>query len=322
MSKLIADLSLDLDNQWAYMRTHGDAGWESFPSYLPFVVPHILRIFDRLNLKVTVFVVGRDASLEENHNCLRSIVAAGHEVGNHSFDHQPWLQRYSSVELIAEFEQAEAALQQISDQKVVGFRGPGFTLSAEILELLSQRGYLYDGSTFPTFLGPAARAYYMMRSSFSKQEKEDRAELFGTLSAGFQSLKPYWWQTKTGRVMEFPVSTIPIVRMPFHFSYICYLAQFSERLAATYFRLALTVCWMTRTSPSLLLHPLDFLGGNEVPELNFFPGMRLAGEVKRRFSERMLLLYASRFEVLTMGERFGRLANQKMKIRRYGDPSR
>ncbi len=31
MRKPIASLSLDLDNKWSYMKTHGDAGWESFP---------------------------------------------------------------------------------------------------------------------------------------------------------------------------------------------------------------------------------------------------------------------------------------------------
>ena len=35
----VASISLDLDNQWSYMKTHGDPGWESFPSYLDAFVP-------------------------------------------------------------------------------------------------------------------------------------------------------------------------------------------------------------------------------------------------------------------------------------------
>ena len=31
MTKPIASLSLDLDNKWSYLKTHGDAGWDSFP---------------------------------------------------------------------------------------------------------------------------------------------------------------------------------------------------------------------------------------------------------------------------------------------------
>ena len=37
-----ASLSLDLDNQWSYMKTHGDPAWESLPSYLDVVVPRAL----------------------------------------------------------------------------------------------------------------------------------------------------------------------------------------------------------------------------------------------------------------------------------------
>ena len=51
-----------------------------------------------------------------------------------------------------------------------GFRGPGFSLSAATLRVLERRGYIYDASTFPTFLGPLARAYYFMTAKLSKEE--------------------------------------------------------------------------------------------------------------------------------------------------------
>lgn len=317
MPLLVADVSLDLDNLWAYLRTHGDPAWQTFPSYLPTVVPKILEILARVDLTATVFVVGQDAALSENHDALRQIVAAGHEIGNHSFNHEPWLQRYSTDELLQEFERTEAALAEITDQAIVGFRGPGFSLSEDVLELLCKRGYQFDGSTFPTFLGPLARTYYLMTSSFTSAEKEDRGEMFGSLSDGLRSLKPYWWSTASGRVLEMPVSTIPILRAPFHFSYLGYLAQFSPRLAEFYFRFALRMCRLTRTSPSLLLHPLDFLGGDEVPQLSFFPGMKRSGDEKRAFSERMLQIYAHQFQVLPMGKRAEQIAAITTKTRRY-----
>ena len=37
--KLLASISLDLDDQWSYMKVHGDEGWETFPSYLDVVLP-------------------------------------------------------------------------------------------------------------------------------------------------------------------------------------------------------------------------------------------------------------------------------------------
>ena len=113
---MLSSLSLDLDNQWSYMKTHGDAGWESFPSYLDTVIPRFLEQFADLGLTTTVFVVGQDAALEKNAAALASIAAAGHEIGNHSFHHEPWLHRYSREQLECELERAELAIEQLKLQ--------------------------------------------------------------------------------------------------------------------------------------------------------------------------------------------------------------
>ena len=97
--KPTASLSLDLDNKWSYMKTHGDAGWESYPSYLDVVVPRFIDFLAARDLKITVFVVGQDAALERNHDALRLIPDHGHEVGNHSFHHEPWLHLYSEQKI-------------------------------------------------------------------------------------------------------------------------------------------------------------------------------------------------------------------------------
>ena len=89
MSKPIASLSLDLDNKWSYMKTHGDPGWEEYPSYLDVVVPRFIEFFEKRDQKMTVFIVGQDASRDKNREALASISAAGHEIGNHSFNHEP-----------------------------------------------------------------------------------------------------------------------------------------------------------------------------------------------------------------------------------------
>jgi peptidoglycan-N-acetylglucosamine deacetylase len=144
--KPIASLSLDLDNQWSYMKTHGDAGWESFPSYLDIVVPRALEFLKERDLNITFFIVGQDAALDKNRDALSSIAAAGHEIGNHSFNHEPWLHLYSKDELVEEFERSEAAIFDATGRRTVGFRGPGFSLSETVLEVLGERGYEYDCS--------------------------------------------------------------------------------------------------------------------------------------------------------------------------------
>src|SRR5215470_18491631 len=102
----IASLSLDLDNQWAYLKVHGDAGWEKFPSYLDLVVPRVLEVLADRNIRITFFIVGQDAALEKNHAALKLIAAAGHEIGNHSFSHEPWFPLYNSARVESEIVRA------------------------------------------------------------------------------------------------------------------------------------------------------------------------------------------------------------------------
>lgn len=280
MTKPIASLSLDLDNKWSYMKTHGDAGWDQYPTYLDLVVPRFLKTLHQRDLNMTVFIVGQDAAREENFEALASISAAGHEIGNHSFNHEPWLHMYSHQELVRELATTEEHLERVTGQCPIGFRGPGFSFTEELLQILVCRGYKYDGSTFPTFLGPLARLYYFMSTKLDKEQRQERKELFGRFSEGFRPLRPFPWKFPEGELTEIPVTTMPIFKTPIHASYILYLAQFSVATAKAYWKMAITMCRMTGTAPSLLLHPLDFMGCDDDNDLNFFPAMGRPSEPK------------------------------------------
>ena len=298
----IASVSLDLDNLWSYLKTHGDPDWEARPTYLPRFVPLALEALDELDLTITVFIVGVDAAQAENADALAAISRAGHEIGNHSYEHEPWLHRYSREELERELAQAEEAIEAATGQRPRGFRGPGFSWSVELLSILEERGYDYDASTFPTFLGPLARAYYFWTARLTKAQREDRHALFGTMREGFRPLAPYHWQLNGGRtLLEIPVTTAPILRTPFHLSYLLYLSRWSEGLAVAYLRSVVTLCRATGLAPSFLLHPLDLLGAEDAPALRFFPGMDLSGERKAQVFSRMLRLLGRHFDIVTMG---------------------
>jgi peptidoglycan-N-acetylglucosamine deacetylase len=310
-----ASLSLDLDNLWSYMKTHGDAGWETYPSYLDLVVPRVLRMMEWHGLRITVFVVGQDAAMEGNRKALAAIPHAGHEVGNHSFRHEPWLHLYSRAEIAEEIERAEDAIAQATGVRPNAFRGPGYSLSEDVLEVLAARGYAYDCSTFPTFVGPLARAYYFMTAKLAAEERDQRKILFGGLRDGLRPLVPYDWQLGDRRLLEIPVTTMPVLRAPFHFSYLHWLATFSEGLADAYLRLALFACRLRGLEPSLLLHPLDFVGKDDLDALAFFPGMSQTATAKLNRMERWLSIFAAQYEVLPMGEHAARLREGRVRVR-------
>lgn len=301
--KPIASLSLDLDNKWSYMKTHGDAGWESYPSYLDVCVPRVLEFLGERELGITFFVVGQDAALERNREALGRIAAAGHEIGNHSFRHEPWLHLYTKEELREEFERTEEALEEATGRRPEGFRGPGYSLSPAVLEVLAERGYAYDCSTLPTYIAPLARAYYFFRSpEMSDAEREKRKRLFGRFSDGFQPLKPYEWRIGDTSLVEIPVTTLPGLKTPVHVSYLLYLATFSKALARNYWKTALRLCRLTGVEPSLLLHPLDFLSAADAPELEFFPAMKMSLVEKLEFVGWVLDAYAGSFTVVDLRE--------------------
>ncbi|HEX8735837.1 MAG TPA: polysaccharide deacetylase family protein [Pyrinomonadaceae bacterium] len=313
--KPIASLSLDLDNKWSYMKTHGDAGWERLPSYLDACVPRVLRFLKERNLNITFFIVGQDAALDKNTEAIAQIAAENHEIGNHSFRHEPWLHLYTKQELIDEFERTEAALEKVTGQMPKGFRGPGYSLSPTVLEVLSERGYEYDCSTLPTYIAPLARAYYFFKSpEMSDEEREKRKKLFGKFTDGFQSLKPYRWQIGEKSLVEIPVTTLPVFKTPIHASYVIYLSTFSKPLARTYWKTALDMCRLSGTEPSLLLHPLDFLSGEDAPELKFFPAMNLPAEEKLEFLSEILEAFTAKFEVVNMRRHAREAAKKNLRI--------
>lgn len=310
-NKPIASLSLDLDNEWSYLKVHGETTWQSFPSYLDRVVPRVLEFMKTRNLELTFFIVGQDAALEKNHAALASISAAGHEIGNHSFSHEPWLHLYKDEDIDKELSETEEVLQRVTGFKPIGFRGPGFSVSEAVLRILKKRGYLYDASTFPTFLGPLARAYYFMTANLSKDEKKERKLLFGAFSEGLRPLKPYLWNLRTEELLEIPVTTMPLFKIPIHASYLLYLASYSEPLARFYWKTTLKLCRLSGVGVSLLLHPLDFLGADDTQSLSFFPAMQVRSEVKLQRMDFILCEMMKHFEVIPMQRHAELLLEQK-----------
>jgi peptidoglycan-N-acetylglucosamine deacetylase len=313
-TKPVASLSLDLDNLWSYLKTHGDPGWDAYPSYLEILVPLVLDLLDRHGLKITFFIVGRDLENPANVPVLREIVARGHELGNHSFNHEPWMQEYDEARVLEEIRTTHDRLVQELGAAPVGFRGPGFCYSATMLNVLAQMGYRFDASTLPSVLGPIARLYYFASSSMSRGERETRKGLFGKFSDGFQPLRPFQWDTANGPLLEIPVTTVPIFRTPFHLSYLLWLSRYSRLASRAYLELALRLCSLSGFGPSFLLHPLDFLGREDAPRLHFFPGMDLSREYKVDFFESVLFRLKRAYDVVPMSEHASRINRREPGI--------
>ena len=101
---------------------------------------------------------------------------------------------------------------------------------------------------------------------------------------------------------------MPLLRTPFHLSYILYLSSYSPALARCYLRIATWLCRISGVHPSFLLHPLDFASPEDATELAFFPGMRLSLAHKMEIVGSAIQILHKSFEILPLGMHVHRAA--------------
>lgn len=81
----------------------------------------VLAILDELDVPATFFVTGREVT--ENPDEARAIVAAGHELGNHTYSHPRMvLKSYGTIR--SEVEETDAAIRAIGYEGPIHFRPP------------------------------------------------------------------------------------------------------------------------------------------------------------------------------------------------------
>lgn len=181
-----------------------------------------LEAFDRFlepyGIKATLFMVGNDFRHEANHDAIRAMAAAGHEIANHSLTHAQGFRLLSTAEQEAEIAGMEELCLEVTGRRPVGFRSPGWNMSDGAAAILQRRGYLYDSSVHPTVLMPLLK--FLHWKSMSSRSGGDRTTM-GHLHYMLAPTSPYRCGTDGlgrrgwGGLLEFPVTVTPALRLPF-----------------------------------------------------------------------------------------------------------
>jgi peptidoglycan-N-acetylglucosamine deacetylase len=219
----LVSLTVDLDELDCYHAIHGLEGAEAAAPIYDRGVPRFAELFAAAGVRGTFFVVGRDAQRPERAVRLRELAGQRHELANHSLSHFYDLVRRPPSVLVAEVSGGRAAIQDAVGLPAVGFRAPGYTLSAELIEVLGDLEVAYDSSVLPSPPYFVARSAAILLKALRGRRSRS---LFGGFEMSLASRRPYHvsWPPfvqrgerigdRGGGVRELPITVLPWARVP------------------------------------------------------------------------------------------------------------
>ncbi|WOJ95060.1 DUF3473 domain-containing protein [Congregibacter variabilis] len=125
------------------------SSWDTTPLRVEHNVARILELFAKHDIKATFFTLGWIA--ERCPDMVRSIVASGHELASHGWEHQRVTQQ-TPQEFRTDVQRTKGFLEDLTGVAVNGYRAPSYSIGAKnlwALDVLADSGYRYSSSIAP-----------------------------------------------------------------------------------------------------------------------------------------------------------------------------
>ena len=179
---MINCMTVDLEDWYHICGVEGYSDpkqWDTYENRIIKNTDKILRLFRFYNIKATFFVLGYIALKEPD--LIKTIKNEGHEIATHGFYHKRIFEM-TEQEFEEDVSNSISVISSITNEKVLGFRAPEWSIREEtlwVLKILKKLGILYDSSMVP---------------------------LTGMGSRGFP-IYPCKFDTDYGQIWEFPLTT-------------------------------------------------------------------------------------------------------------------
>lgn len=145
-------LSVDVEDYfqvWAFSDVISRSVWDSFPLRVGASTRRCLDLFDAHDAKATFFTLGWIA--ERDPGLVREIVARGHELASHGYDHTK-VNQQSRTAFREDAGKTKHLLEDIGGVAVAGYRAAGFSIDRSTPwahEVLAEIGHTYSSSAHP-----------------------------------------------------------------------------------------------------------------------------------------------------------------------------
>ena len=216
-SRKTACISIDLDSVECYYGIHGLKPPDTVKTiHFSKGLRRFLDLFDKLNIKSTLFVIGEDLRDEACRRILAEAAERGHEPANHTWSHPYNLTRLPDTQIRHQVRKAHQAIAECTGREPVGFRAPGYHINSRLRSLLRESGYRYDASLLPS------PPYYFAKSAVialsALKGRRSRSIIGGSgmilsPTLPYRSGEMYW--TMGDDLLEIPCSVATPLRIPF-----------------------------------------------------------------------------------------------------------
>lgn len=145
-------MSVDVEDffqVWAFSDVIARSSWDGFSLRVGDTTRDCLDLFDEHGAKATFFTLGWVA--ERDKPLIREIVARGHELASHGYDHTK-VNTQTADEFRLDAGKTKSLLEDISGQAIRGYRAAGFSIDQTTPwahDVLAEIGYAYSSSSHP-----------------------------------------------------------------------------------------------------------------------------------------------------------------------------
>lgn len=116
----------------------------------------LLSLFKNLKISSTFFILGNIA--ERLPRLIEKILAEGHEIGCHGYDHNS-VHELGSAAFKEHVEKSRRTLWKVTRETPLGYRAPNFRITTQAINILEDIGFRYDSSIVPCLKVPGWYGY-------------------------------------------------------------------------------------------------------------------------------------------------------------------
>lgn len=186
MQQMRNAMSVDVEDYFqvsAFEKAIPRSQWDSIPCRTEANVDKILALFDEKNIKATFFTLGWMA--QRYPEMVKKIVAEGHELASHGWEHTRVTQQNSS-QFSEDIINTKNLLEDLGGVAVQGYRAASYSIMSEnlwALDCLADAGYKYSSSIVPI-----------------------HHDLYGIPDA-----PRFAFRAASDRLLEIPITTLPVL---------------------------------------------------------------------------------------------------------------